>query len=395
MCQCPIFGREIKKGVAKNDIKGAWLSTAFTFLVAGYDPIISAVAATCVAYLAITPGITGDVVRVTGKASWSLLNSFRVFLSRIKIENNHKTRPQSIASLISADFVNELGTEDSVEKFVEDVESTIKEAEIMLQQANSVTLDPSEIQRLQIEARAAELDYLLEEAKIDKELRLAEKEFQEEQLKLQNEIERLERMELDHPLEDNIIDFESKDDPISQDIESYSDLVEDNQHADSALEDYGDDEEEYIDVEEWDAMIKIAEELDSEEVEHREDWNAARELAKDLAIDNVKNKKGPIDYNNSNLDEKERMELIGKAARSAVEKFENNRTKREMTDGIFQQKLTEAGITNTANKVRAEQIDEELDYSRMTVVQLKDLLRSRGLKVSGKKAELIERLTSP
>lgn len=395
MCQCPIFGREIKKGVAKNDIKGAWLSTAFTFLVAGYDPIISAVAATCVAYLAITPGITGDVVRVTGKASWSLLNSFRVFLSRTKIENNHKTRPQSIASLISADFVNELGTEDSVEKFVEDVESTIKEAEIMLQQANSVTLDPSEIQRLQIEARAAELDYLLEEAKIDKELRLAEKEFQEEQLKLQNEIERLDRMELDQPLEDSVIDFESKDDPISQDIESYSDVVEDDQHADSALEDYGDDEEEYIDVEEWDAMIKIAEELDSEEVVHREDWNAARELAKDLAIDNVKNKKGPIDYNNSNLDEKERMELIGKAARSAVEKFENNRKKRKMTDGIFQQMLTEAGITNTANKVGAEQIDEKLDYSRMTVVQLKDLLRSRGLKVSGKKAELIERLTSP
>ena len=36
----------------------------------------------------------------------------------------------------------------------------------------------------------------------------------------------------------------------------------------------------------------------------------------------------------------------------------------------------------------------EEDYSTMTVLQLKDLLRRKGLKVSGKKAELIERLRS-
>ena len=35
------------------------------------------------------------------------------------------------------------------------------------------------------------------------------------------------------------------------------------------------------------------------------------------------------------------------------------------------------------------------DYAKMTVAQLKDELRGRGLKVSGRKAELIERLQSP
>ena len=34
-----------------------------------------------------------------------------------------------------------------------------------------------------------------------------------------------------------------------------------------------------------------------------------------------------------------------------------------------------------------------IDYSEMTVTELKDLLRERGLKVSGKKSELIERLS--
>ncbi|KAL7547693.1 hypothetical protein ACHAWF_010974 [Thalassiosira exigua] len=36
--------------------------------------------------------------------------------------------------------------------------------------------------------------------------------------------------------------------------------------------------------------------------------------------------------------------------------------------------------------------EKSIDYSKMTVLQLKDVLRSKGLKVSGKKAQLIERL---
>jgi small subunit ribosomal protein S3Ae len=39
-----------------------------------------------------------------------------------------------------------------------------------------------------------------------------------------------------------------------------------------------------------------------------------------------------------------------------------------------------------------EAVSDEVDYSSMTVVQLKDLLREAGKTVSGKKAELIERL---
>jgi hypothetical protein len=46
---------------------------------------------------------------------------------------------------------------------------------------------------------------------------------------------------------------------------------------------------------------------------------------------------------------------------------------------------------------KADMIDSgpagvDADYSKMTVTQLKDLLRSKGLKLSGKKEELIERL---
>jgi len=44
--------------------------------------------------------------------------------------------------------------------------------------------------------------------------------------------------------------------------------------------------------------------------------------------------------------------------------------------------------------VKATAVPCDIDYSKMTVVQLKDILRAKGLKVSGRKAELIERLES-
>ena len=47
------------------------------------------------------------------------------------------------------------------------------------------------------------------------------------------------------------------------------------------------------------------------------------------------------------------------------------------------------------SKVEEEPASEDaMDYSEMTVAQLKDLLRTKGMKVSGKKAELIDRLKS-
>lgn len=47
-----------------------------------------------------------------------------------------------------------------------------------------------------------------------------------------------------------------------------------------------------------------------------------------------------------------------------------------------------------APSISSTEEEEPIDYSKMTVAQLKDLLRSKGMKVSGKKAELIERLKS-
>ena len=42
--------------------------------------------------------------------------------------------------------------------------------------------------------------------------------------------------------------------------------------------------------------------------------------------------------------------------------------------------------------IKKEEVSEETDYSKMSVAELKDVLKAKGLPVSGKKADLIERL---
>lgn len=399
----PIFGREIQKGVDKTDIKGAWLFTVFTFLLAGFDPMMSVIAATTMAYVAITPGVGGDVVRATGKASWSLLNSIRKLVSKIcSTRSEYKTKISSSSPPVK-ELKKELAPDDTVAKFVEDVESTLKEVEDKLQQSNPVNVDVDSLARQQEEARAAELEYLLEEAKIDKEARMAEREFQLEQEKIEEDLRLAERF--------------AEEERLAQ-------IAEEERIADEdrlALEDEEGDND-FIDPEEWDAMIQIAEEIDSEDVDELEDWGSARKLAKVLSFvseqrqeqeaqqqeeqekeEQEKEGEKVADYNNPNLSDEERMELIGKAARAAVEKFESERSLESDNDMRIKETAKKAGIKGLSsnrqiplqsNNDNSEDSSSNVDYAKMTVVQLKDILRSKGLKVSGKKAELIERLQS-
>jgi len=57
------------------------------------------------------------------------------------------------------------------------------------------------------------------------------------------------------------------------------------------------------------------------------------------------------------------------------------------------EKLLDNKEETTEPQSQKEETKEELDYSSMKVSELKDLLKERGLPISGKKAELIERLS--
>jgi len=60
----------------------------------------------------------------------------------------------------------------------------------------------------------------------------------------------------------------------------------------------------------------------------------------------------------------------------------------EEKDEGSEEKVTEEKTDDS----KKEEVSEETDYSKMSVAELKDILKEKGLPVSGKKADLIERL---
>ena len=67
---------------------------------------------------------------------------------------------------------------------------------------------------------------------------------------------------------------------------------------------------------------------------------------------------------------------------------ENVEPSEEKDEGSEEEKVTEEETDDT----KKEEVSEETDYSKMSVAELKDVLKEKGLPVSGKKADLIERL---
>lgn len=80
-------------------------------------------------------------------------------------------------------------------------------------------------------------------------------------------------------------------------------------------------------------------------------------------------------------------QTVNKADAEASRLRKNVEFSKEVARLWEEQDSAESGVETTA-------IPCDIDYSNMTVVQLKDELRAKGLKVSGRKSELVERLES-
>ena len=67
---------------------------------------------------------------------------------------------------------------------------------------------------------------------------------------------------------------------------------------------------------------------------------------------------------------------------------ENVEPSEEKDEGSEEEEVEEEETDDS----KKEEVSEETDYSKMSVAELKDVLKEKGLPVSGKKADLIERL---
>ena len=93
---------------------------------------------------------------------------------------------------------------------------------------------------------------------------------------------------------------------------------------------------------------------------------------------------GEIDFDGMGLDE------IGRAAREAAELFTGEEPSDEVLMMLENEQLTFDDDDGNAEEITSRR--KVMDYASMNVKELKDELKSRGLKVGGKKADLIERL---
>ena len=73
---------------------------------------------------------------------------------------------------------------------------------------------------------------------------------------------------------------------------------------------------------------------------------------------------------------------------AAEDEYEAENVEPSEDKGEGKEEVTE----EETNDNKKEEVSEETDYSKMSVAELKDVLKEKGLPVSGKKADLIERL---
>merc|ERR1711862_987554 len=131
------------------------------------------------------------------------------------------------------------------------------------------------------------------------------------------------------------------------------------------------------DVEEIAAMAD-QEDLDGPFIDE-DAWNASVDLAKQLDPELYEDDDGDEEVINNDFLSREKQEM----------EIENNNI--DLT--IAEPKR--ATVTKDVEEKKQEQREQWADnFDKMTVAQLKEELRSQGLKVSGRKAELIERLRS-
>lgn len=395
----PILGKEIEKNVPKNTIKGAWISGAFISMMFGFDPIVSIISATGLSYISITHGSVGEVVRAAGEATWDAgLIALKVSMKISAAFGLRKNPPRAMLVDSSVDIVpkESIVVGEEIAKLVEEVEDTIMEVESVLEDAikardlvASEEDQHEEAERLAEEARLAEIEYLLEEARIEKEAKEAEAELLLEEARLAEEEQfygKADETVLDLSEEEHIRIGEKKEEEVQEGISEETDS--------SALVET--DDETIISDEEWEASIQLAEGLSDDLSGDRTEWDAARQLAKELVDEPEEDL---FSFNGPNLTDADRMELIGQAARAAVEQFEAARDHENDLDILERTRRNEVksvldSTTPTAlsNHSEDKEIPQKPNYEQMTVIILKEKLREKGLKLSGRKADLILRL---
>jgi len=264
------------------------------------------------------------------------------------------------------------------------------------------------------EVEKARLYEEVEKARLDEEAKKTRLEEETEKARLDEEAEKAQLEE------ETRLDEEQKRKEEQARLDEEANLAEETLLAEEAML----EEEALLAQDEWEASIRLAEQLDGKiagsdeflaELRGIEDlpydaevdkarWEEAERLAQSLASNEKSQKKegngaateeltaGIVDPNEMSEEE------LGRLARAAVVQYEAEmfQEEKELQSDEDWEDDSDTEVHNLLNleesEVEAPISKNNVSWEKMKVVQLKEELRSRGLKVSGRKAELLVRL---
>jgi len=415
----PLLNPTIAKNVPSQMIQGAFLSGAFVTLLSSFfvfgplsisslaTLVIAANVGVITAYISITEGMAGDFLRSLGSATIEVTdNLFNSATKEKKVRVLTKEEEEKAAKYaaynekkaaeLKAVVDKKTAEEEKLKKAEEKAAAEAKKAQQEKIAADAEALRIAKEKKLAEEKAAVEAEELrrIEQAKAEDEARKLkeaaierEKAAVEEAKQAEIEREREERM-LEEQAEAareavRLEEEEAEQKRLAEQAEAAREAVRLMEEQDALMDDDDNEDIDELDDEDWEASVKLANELQGTSA-------IGGDVMDDVSDD-------LLQYEIDNLTPEEE-DALGKAARAAVAKYEEELRMQDMTMEEVAAPPTPAPKPAKKKKTRKATEDtpvpagDSVDYSKMTVAQLKDVLRSKNLKLSGKKAELIERL---
>lgn len=434
---------DVQKGVSGERIKGAAIAGVALGLMASKGVIASSAVGLSAAYVAISKSLAGDVLRTVGGITWDMAET------ATKLADKLSTRDSSIA--LSKDLVDKTIFKYQREKAIHiDDELNVDEAADMAYMESE-----DDLVRVLKEAETVidEADAAIAKAKAEAE-KIVEEEKQTSAISLEDDYESLavkEEMEKSTTEDFEIINTEDTSVVVEDELVEETTSIFKEEIIKKETEQWKDDEENatediIFDDDEFMAAVEIAQEgIEGKIVgvdefvtdsSTKAEWDAAGVLANDLRQDDEREDEEEGKDQNVDEDEEDFFELdesdletLAQAARDAVSSYENNakeaedaarEQKKQWADSVIHDDnhledtisdgsnfdniapettyaVQEVDGTNSVNE--AAYNSEDLagvpvsnDWSSFTVAGLKVELKNRGLKTSGRKAELISLL---
>ena len=386
---------DIQKGVGPDRIKGAALTGAVLGLLASKGIVVSSAASLSAAYLAISRGVAGDVVRTVGGIAWDVTDAAARLLSIVanneklsllpkglaqKTVEALKSTQESARDLQMADSDDTVEAEQAFLDSQEDLTRVLEEAEAVIEEADEAIATAQALEEKLVEEdvdvsipydAAAELAYAESNPSVS---------FEDFKTKYNADAVNL---------------VKAKQAERNRERDEAARILAEGAEAarresqEGVEEEYGMNE---MDEEDFLTAIEMAQDgfegkivgVDEaiSDITGKEQWDAAGSLARELRqneeVDGEEEYDDESDDDLLFMDEDEfeelDMEALGKAAREAVEMFDEEK----VSPGQAAHAFEEASAA----------------WSSMTVAQLREELKGRGLPTGGKKADLIARIAA-